>query len=443
MKMGNNYPSATSRSAELYQRGMSVIPDGVSRSTVIIRPHPIYVDHGEGAWITDVDGNRYLDCNNNFTSIILGHANPEIASAVHQQLSNGTAFSMATEAEIQLAELLCSRISSCQQIRFCNSGTEAVMGAIKAARAFTNRPSIIKIEGSYHGTYDHAEASLGSDPSNWGAPDRPVTIPYSAGTPGSLADEVVVVQFNDVGGVSEAIQRVGSRLAAVLLDPMPSRVGMPALEPLFAEAIRTGTRDVGALLILDEVISFRLGVGGAQSIHNIEPDLTALAKIIGGGFPVGAIGGRSDVMDVFAAVKGNRAAVPSGGTYTANPITMTAGFACMGQLDQSSFDRLDQIGTQVREGLTELFETRSLNWHVTGAGSLFRIHPHQRTVNSYRDAHLDSDEVALMELFQRQLLEREVYFSGYGMGCLNLATSDRDIEHLLEATDQALTIVNS
>ncbi|MDP7066642.1 MAG: aminotransferase class III-fold pyridoxal phosphate-dependent enzyme, partial [Acidimicrobiales bacterium] len=128
--MGNNYPSATSRSAELYQRGMSVIPDGVSRSTVIIRPHPIYVDHGEGAWITDVDGNRYLDCNNNFTSIILGHANPEIASAVHQQLSNGTAFSMATEAEIQLAELLCSRISSCQQIRFCNSGTEAVMGAI-------------------------------------------------------------------------------------------------------------------------------------------------------------------------------------------------------------------------------------------------------------------------------------------------------------------------
>ena len=138
--MRSNYPAATSRSAELHDRGKSVIPDGVSRSTVIIRPHPIYVDHAKGAWVTDVDGNRYLDCNNNFTSIILGHADPEIESAVRKQLASGTAFSMATESEIQLAELLCDRVASCEQIRFCNSGTEAVMGAIKAARAFTERP---------------------------------------------------------------------------------------------------------------------------------------------------------------------------------------------------------------------------------------------------------------------------------------------------------------
>ena len=166
--MANNYPFLSSRSAELHERGKAVIPDGVSRSTVIIRPHPIYVDHGDGAWVTDVDGNRYLDCNNNFTSIILGHANEEIQDAVRRQLSSGTAFSLATEPEILLAELLCDRIRACEQIRFCNSGTEAVMGAIKAARAFTERPAIIKIEGSYHGTYDHAEASLGSDPANWG-----------------------------------------------------------------------------------------------------------------------------------------------------------------------------------------------------------------------------------------------------------------------------------
>ncbi len=439
--MLNNYPAAQSRSSEFHQRGKSVIPDGVSRSTVIIRPHPIYVDHGEGAWITDVDGNRYLDCNNNFTSIILGHADPEIENAVREQLSKGTAFSLATEAEIKLAELLCGRIPSCEQVRFCNSGTEAVMGAIKAARAFTNRPAIIKIEGSYHGTYDHAEASLGSDPSNWGTAHQPITIPYSTGTPESLAEEVVVVQFNDVNGVTEAIQRIGPRLAAVLLDAMPSRVGMPAIEQSFIEAIRTGTTDVGALLILDEVISFRLALGGAQSLHNIEPDLTALAKIIGGGFPVGAIGGRADVMDVFAAVKGNRAAVPSGGTFTANPITMTAGFACMEQLHRSSFERLDQIGTQVRQGLEAVFAEQSLNWQVTGAGSLFRVHPHQRVVNNYRDAHLDSDEVAVMESFQHRLLEREVYFSGYGMGCMNLATSDNDIQHLLNAAADALRVV--
>ncbi len=439
--MGINYPAATSRSSELYDRGKSVIPDGVSRSTVIIRPHPVYVDHAKGAWITDVDGNRYLDCNNNFTSIILGHADPEIEAAVHSQLAKGTAFSMASEAEIQLAELLCERVAGCEQIRFCNSGTEAVMGAIKAARAFTQRPTIIKVEGSYHGTYDHAEASLGSDPSNWGLAHRPSTIPYSEGAPDSLADEVVIVQFNDVAGVTEAIQTVGSGLAAVLLDPMPSRVGMPVLDPSFAEAIRTGTRDVGALLILDEVISLRLGLGGAQAIHHIDPDLTAMAKIIGGGFPVGAIGGKSEVMDVFAAVHGNRAAVPSGGTYTANPVTMTAGFACMSQLDQTSFDRLADIGDKIRQGLRELFASQSLEWQVTGAGSLFRIHPHQRPIKSYRNAHLDSDESALMESLQHRLLEREVYFSSYGMGCMNLATSDGDIQHFQDAMDVALRVV--
>ena len=439
--MGINYPAPTSRSSELYDRGKSVIPDGVSRSTVIIRPHPVYVDHAKGAWITDVDGNRYLDCNNNFTSIILGHADPEIEAAVHSQLAKGTAFSMASEAEILLAELLCDRVAGCEQIRFCNSGTEAVMGAIKAARAFTQRPTIIKVEGSYHGTYDHAEASLGSDPSNWGLAHRPTTIPYSEGAPDSLADEVVIVQFNDVAGVTEAIQTVGSGLAAVLLDPMPSRVGMPVLDPSFAEAIRTGTRDVGALLILDEVISLRLGLGGAQALHHIDPDLTAMAKIIGGGFPVGAIGGKSEVMDVFAAVHGNRAAVPSGGTYTANPVTMTAGFACMSQLDQTSFDRLADIGDKIRQGLRELFASQSLEWQVTGAGSLFRIHPHQRPIKSYRNAHLDSDEAALMESLQHRLLEREVYFSSYGMGCMNLATSDGDIKHFQDAMDVALRVV--
>ncbi|MBK01671.1 MAG: aspartate aminotransferase family protein [Actinomycetota bacterium] len=439
--MGNGYPASTSRSAELHRRGLAVIPDGVSRSTVIIRPHPIYVDNAKGAWITDVDGNRYLDCNNNFTSIILGHADPVIEAAVRKQLGRGTAFSMATEAEIELAEILCSRISSCEQMRFCNSGTEGVMGAIKAARAFTGRPTIIKVEGSYHGTYDHAEASLGSDPSNWGLADAPSTVPYAQGAPDSLADEVVVVQFNDAHGAVETIRRVGTRLAAVLCDLMPSRVGMPVLDPTFSEALRTTTREVGALLILDEVISFRLAHGGAQAIHGIDPDLTVLAKIIGGGFPVGAIGGRSDVMEVFAAVDGDRAAVPSGGTYTANPVTMTAGVACMRELTGPNFDRLDDIGNQIRQGLEGLFEERAIEWQVTGAGSLFRIHPHQRRICSYRDAHLNSDETTVMTSLQHRLLEREVYLSGYGMGCVNLATSDADIHHFLGAASEALRLV--
>jgi glutamate-1-semialdehyde 2,1-aminomutase len=437
--MSRTYPDVSGRSAEIHGRARQVIPDGASRSTVLIRPHPIYVAEGRGAWVTDVDGNRYLDCNNNFTSIILGHADPVVEDAVRLQLSRGTAFSMATEVEVDLAELLVDRISAADQIRFCNSGTEAVMGAIKAARAFTGRPAIVKVEGSYHGTYDHAEASLGSDPTNWGDDDAPHTVPYAAGAPESLTDEVVVIGFNDADAARAVIHSVGARCAAVLLDVMPSRVGMPQVEPEFLAAVREATREVGALLILDEVITFRLATGGAQELLGVEPDLTALAKIIGGGFPVGAVAGRSDVMAVFEAVGGDRAAVPSGGTFTANPVTMTAGLACMRQLDDAAFERLAVVGESIRVGLRSLFEEQGRDWQVTGAGSLFRIHPHARPIRNYRDTHHSSDEAATMSSLQHRLLEREVYFSGYGMGCMNLATSDADVAHFLQAVGDALT----
>ena len=436
--MTRSYPYTGSRSAELYQRACSVIPDGASRSTVLIRPHPIYVESGAGAWITDVDGHRYLDCNNNFTSIILGHADPVIDEAVRRQLGRGTAFSMATEAEIELAEILVSRLDAADRVRFCNSGTEAVMGAIKAARAFTGRPTIVKVEGSYHGTYDHAEASLGSAPDTWGDAASPTTVPYAAGAPDSLGDEVRIIGFNDPEGARAVIRRAGERCAAVLVDPMPSRVGMPQLTAEFVEAIRDTADEVGALVILDEVITFRLGTGGAQAMHDIEPDLTALAKIIGGGFPVGAIAGRAEVMQVFEAVGGERAAVPSGGTYTANPVTMAAGVACMSQLTPEAFTRLEEVGEAVRRGLESVFAASGLRWQVTGAGSLFRIHPHQREISNYRDAHHSSDEAATMAALQHRLLENEVYFSGYGMGCLNLATTDDDVSHLLQAMSTAV-----
>ncbi|MFT5531241.1 MAG: glutamate-1-semialdehyde 2,1-aminomutase [Candidatus Poriferisodalaceae bacterium] len=436
--MPGSYPDPSSRSAELYARGREVIPDGASRSTVLIRPHPIYVERGEGAWLTDVDGNRYLDCNNNFTSIILGHGDPTTDAAVRDQLSRGTAFSLATEVEIELAELLIGRLSAADQIRFCNSGTEAVMGAIKAARAHTGRPKIVKVEGSYHGTYDHAEASLGSDPSNWGDPNAPKTIVYAEGAPATVAEEVVVIPFNDVETADRIIRQCGDQLAGVLVDLMPSRVGMPEVDPAFIAAFTSAARDVGALVILDEVITFRLGVGGAQEIHGVEPDLTALGKIIGGGYPVGAIAGRAEVMRVFEAVNGARAAVPSGGTYTANPITMTAGLACMQQLDEAAFERLDEIGQAIRTGLDSVFAALGVRWQTTGAGSLFRIHPHDRPVRNYRDAHHTSDEQAVMAALQQRLLEREVYFSSYGMGCMNLATSDGDIAQLLQAVHASI-----
>jgi glutamate-1-semialdehyde 2,1-aminomutase len=426
-----------SRSAELFDRAQRSIPGGASRSTVLTAPHPIYIAEGSGAWLTDIDGNRYLDANNNFTSIIMGHADPVIDAAVRGQLDRGTAYSMATSVEIELAELLCKRLQPVDQIRFCNSGTEAVMGAIKAARAFTGRPLIVKVEGSYHGTYDHAEASLDPDPAVWGDAAAPSTVAYAAGAPASLAEEVAVIPFNDADAARKVIAAAGDRCAGVLFDPMPSRVGMPAIERSFIDAIQDTAGEVGALVILDEVISFRLSSGGGQAVFDIDPDITALAKIIGGGFPVGAVAGRADVMAVFAAQGGNRALVPSGGTFTANPITMTAGLACMEQLDEAAFAHLDLIGERCRTGLRDAFAGASLRWQVTGAGSLFRIHPNQRPIRSYRDTRHSSDEEGTMAEFQRQLLRQQVYLSTYGMGCWNVATTSDDIDHFVRAVVQA------
>ena len=426
-----------SQSAALYAKAHQWIPDGVSRATLLRRPNPIYVDHGKGAWVTDVDGNRYLDCNNNFTSIIVGHADPAVTEAVSAQMARGTAFALACDIEIELAALLCDRVESFELIRFCNSGTEAVMGALKAARAFTGRPNVIKVEGAYHGTYDHAEASLASSPANWGDAAAPVTVPYSFGTPDSVTDEVSVIHFNDAEGARAAIRRQGERLAAVLLDVMPSQVGLPVIEPEFIAAVRETTREVGALLVLDEVISLRLGYGGAQTLLGIDPDLTAVAKIIGGGFPVGGIAGREGPMSAFARAGGTRAKVPSGGTFTANPVTMSAGHAVMSRLDRDAFARLDELGDAVRAGLRAAIEAAGVNWQVTGRGSLFKVHPHTRHIDNYRDAHLSSDEAAELERFEHAIQAAGVYLSGGGFGCLNLATTDDDIAFLLASAAAA------
>lgn len=433
-------PDRLARSSRMYQRARRVLPDGASRSTVIIQPHPVYVASGAGAWITDVDGNRYLDVNNNYTSIILGHGDPVIGEAVRAQLARGTAFSLPTEAEVVLAELLCDRLASAQRVRFTNSGTEAVMGAIKAARAFTGRAMVAKVEGAYHGGYDHAEISLGAGPDEWGEPTSPASVPYAAGTPASVAAETAVLPFNDADTARAVLERAGPRLAAVLIDTLPSRVGMPTPDPAFLRAVTSAARAVGALVIVDEVITFRLSRGGHQGLLGLEPDLTTLGKIIGGGFPVGAIAGRAEVMEVFESAGGTRARVPSGGTFSANPVTMTAGAACLGQLEDTSFDRLAAVGQQVRAGLRAVFESGGIGWQVTGEGSLFRIHPHSRPVLAYRDARHDEDESAVMSMLQRRLLTNGVYLSSYGMGCVNLATTDDDVEHLLAAVARSLPV---
>ena len=302
----------------------------------------------------------------------------------------GSAFGLPTESEVELAELLASRLPSVEQVRFTNSGTEAVMMALKAARAFTGRPKIAKCEGAYHGSYDYAEVSLDPTPEAWGR-NAPVSVAYARGTPDNVLADVVTIPFNDAEAAVSLIREHGAELACVLVDPMPNRAGLAPADQTYLEALRRVTREVGALLIFDEVITFRLGYRGAQGVWGIDPDLTTLGKIIGGGFPVGAVGGRKEFMAVFDPSRG-KPALPHGGTFSANPVTMRAGLAAMELLDEAAFARLDAIGSAVRSGIDDAFRRHGVPGGTVGLGSLLKVHFADHPVRDYRSAYLTDAE---------------------------------------------------
>src|SRR5499426_2318698 len=258
------WAEAGSKSAALFARAQGVLPGGNSRTTVYMAPYPPYAASGEGCWVTDVEGDRRLDCLNNYTALIHGHAHPAIVEAATRRLALGASFPMPTPEEIELAALLCERLPSAERVRFTNSGSEAVMIALKAARGFTGRPKIAKFEGAYHGSYDWAEVSLSSGSGDWGPADAPTSVAYAKGTPPSVLEEVVVLPFNRTELAVARIEREARNLAAVLIDPMPNRAGLIPARPEFLRAIREVTRAHGICLIFDEVISFRVGYHGAQ-----------------------------------------------------------------------------------------------------------------------------------------------------------------------------------
>jgi glutamate-1-semialdehyde 2,1-aminomutase len=433
------YPSNHEKSRELYQRALNSLPGGNTRTTVFMKPFPIYAESGAGCRVRDVDGNEYIDCINNFTSLIHGHAHPALIAAATRQMVRGSAFGMPTESEVDLAELLAARLPSVDQLRFANSGTEAVMMALKAARAYTGRPKIAKCEGAYHGSYDYAEVSLDPTPSAWGG-NAPVSVAYAKGTPDNVLADVVTIPFNDIDAAVSLIREHGPELACVLVDPMPNRAGLVPADRAYLQALREVTRDVGALLIFDEVITFRLGYHGAQGLWDITPDLTTLGKIIGGGFPVGAIGGGKEFMSVFDPSAG-KPALPHGGTFSANPVTMRAGIAAMELLDEAAFARLDAIGQAVRDGIDAAFRKTGVPGGTVGLGSLLKIHFTDRRIRDYRSAYLNEAETRRQSAFNSALLNRGIFAANYGLMALSLPMTDADIDTIVEAAAASLAEV--
>ncbi|MCW6532244.1 aspartate aminotransferase family protein [Sphingomonas sp. MMSM20] len=378
------YPDQASRSARLYERARRVMPSGNSRQTIFFKPYPVYAHHAHGCRVTDEDGVERIDFLNNYTALIHGHGHPAVMEAAHAQLRRLTAVALPTEAEIELAELLVDRLAGVEQLRFTNSGTEAVMMAIKAARAYTGRAKIAKIEGAYHGGYDHAEVSQSSRAPAWGEVTQPRSVANYAGQPEGVLNDVIVLPWNDVAAARALLETHGADLAAVLIDPIPSRLGLVPIADDYLAMLREMTRKIGALFILDEVYCLRLGYHGAQGRWGFAPDLTTMAKIIGGGFPVGAVGGRADVMAVFGFDDG-APKVPHGGTYNANPVTMAAGLAAMRLLTPDSFAHLRGLGDRLRTGLRECLAIAGREGQVQGVESLAMLSLSDRPFGGYRD----------------------------------------------------------
>ena len=437
-KAGNLFLDPTSHSSRLFREAVKYMPGGNSRTSIIYSPHPFYFHSGQGCVITDVEGVERLDFHNNYTSLIHGHADPDVVKAVSQQLKKGTAIGALTESEIQLAKLIVDRVPSIEQIGFANSGTEAVMLTIRIARAFTGRDKIAKFEGSYHGSYDHTEVSVMNSPEEGGTAYEPASVLDSEGIPGMVLKDVVVLPFNDEEAVKHIIEKHRDTLSAVIADPMPSRGGLIRPREGFYKFLREITRKYGILLIADEVMMFRLSYGGGQEMFGIEPDLTSLGKIIGGGLPVGAVAGSAKIMEMFIA-GGKHARVPHAGTFNANPVTMVAGRVTMEKFDKSAVEKLNGLSDNFRMKLTGLFTRMKVKAQVLGAGSMFRIHLTEDPINSYRDAYMYPHRKEMMTKLFFKLMDTGIYIAPEGIGCLSTAMAEKDVDSFIIAMETSLT----
>ena len=427
--MSNNDASP---SAALYERACKGLPGGVSRNTVLREPHPLYAHHGRGCRVTDIEGVERIDFANNMASLLHGHAHPSVVTAVAVQLGRGSCFTLGTEAEIAYAELMCERFPSFDQIRFVNSGTEAVMGCLKAARAFTGRPKIAKAEGAYHGLYDYAEVSQTANPSTWGSIDHPKSVPVAKGTPTGALGDVVILPFNDTERALNILDEHPDDLAAILIDPMPHRVGLTPATLEFIGALRSWCDDHGTLLVFDEVITLRSTYRGAQAWYDVKPDLTAMGKMIGGGFPVGALAGRADIMCVMNPLT-KPLAFPHSGTFSANPITMVAGYTSMKLFDETAVERLNRLADRARAQITEAIKIAGVSACVTGAGSMFRVHMQKRPPLDYRSCWVSPAHYRKLRLLLDYLFEHGFMMINTCSATLSTAMSKREIDMLSEA----------
>ncbi|WP_163971036.1 glutamate-1-semialdehyde 2,1-aminomutase [Oceanobacillus halotolerans] len=389
---------------------------------------PVYMEHAKGAYFWDVDGNKYIDYLAAYGPIITGHGHPHIAEAISNAATNGVLYGTPTRLENQFAEMLKDAIPSLDKVRFTNSGTEAVMTTIRVARAYTNRNKIIKFSGCYHGHFDAVLVEAGSGPATLGTPD-------SAGIPQSVAQDVITVPFNDLDAFQQALDHWGDQIAAVLVEPIVGNFGIVEPKEGFLQAVNDLTHEVGGLVIYDEVITaFRFTYGSAQQVYGIEPDMTAMGKIIGGGLPIGAYGGKQDIMEQVAPL----GPAYQAGTMAGNPASMAAGIACLEVLQEDGvYEQLDQLGERLENGILEQAKRYGISISVNRLCGALTVYFGDTEITNYEQA--DASDGEAFATFFKLMLEQGINLapSKFEAWFLTTAHTEADIDQTIEAVGHA------
>ncbi len=422
-----NSPMSTRKSARLYGRAKARIPGGVNspvRAWQAVGGVPRFIAAGQGAYVFDVDRKKYIDFVGSWGPLILGHAHPAIVHAINRSAAKGTTFGAPTQAEVNLAERVCHFVPTVEKIRLVSSGTEAVMSAIRLARAFTQRRKVIKFDGCYHGHSDSLLVKAGSAVATLGLPDSP-------GVPSSFARETLVARFKDIDSVQKLFARHGHDIAAVIVEPVCGNMGVIPPEPRFLPFLREITKRAGTVLIFDEVITgFRLGLGGAQAAYKVKPDLTCLGKILGGGLPLAAFGGKRQIMDLLAP----QGPVYQAGTLSGNPLAVAAGFQTLNLLTgRGAYDRLALKAMRLHDGFDNVLRRYRIKSTINRVGSMMTVFFGVESVSNADDArHCNREQFAR---FFHGMLKRGVYFppAPFEAAFISLAHANADLDKAVEA----------